>query len=182
MMKLSRNTRLVLWLVLGCAGMGGLAYASVPLYRLFCQVTGFNGTTQVASDAPDVATGKFVRVRFDTNINGIDWSFTPEKPSIRMEVGKTAMVEFKVKNHADHPVTGRAIYNVLPETTGSYFMKLQCFCFTDQTLEAGEEKSFPMLFYIDPELLKDVETRDVADLTLSYTFFEVTKKESGAKK
>ncbi len=172
MKALNRNTRLVLWLVLACAGMGGLAYASVPLYRLFCQVTGFNGTTMLATESPDVSTGKFVRVRFDTNTNGIDWSFKPEKNNILMEVGKTAMVEFKVKNHADRAVTGRAMYNTVPESTGSYFMKLECFCFTDQTLQAGEEKSFPMLFYIDPEILKDEQTRNISDITLSYTFFE----------
>lgn len=164
--------------------MLGLAYASVPLYRMFCEATGFNGATIKADEkatAPNTATGKTIKIRFDANTNGIDWSFKPETPTVTVEVGKTSLAYFTVTNNADHAITGRATYNVLPDSMGGYFMKIQCFCFSDQTLKAGETKTFPMVFYLDPELLKDVDTKKVTEITLSYTFFESTSQSSKDK-
>ncbi|MBW8882846.1 MAG: cytochrome c oxidase assembly protein, partial [Asticcacaulis sp.] len=112
---------------------------------------------------------------FDTNTNGVNWTFKPEKEHLDTRVGKTAMMYFTVTNRSDHPVTGRAAFNVLPDTMGPYFRKLQCFCFTDQTLQAGESKTFPMVYFLDPELLKNEDTKTVPDVTLSYTFFESKK-------
>lgn len=151
--------------------MFGLAYASVPLYRMFCQVTGFDGTTQRATVASEVVLDKAVRVYFDTNANNIDWSFKVEKPYQDTLIGKTNMMYFTVKNESDQPVTGRATYNVLPESMGGFFMKLECFCFTDQTLKPGEERTFPVVYYLDPEMTADIDAKNTKDVTLSYTFF-----------
>lgn len=161
-------------LILGCFSLGmlGLAFASVPLYRMFCDVTGFNGATRKASAPLNAETPIDVKVRFDVNTRDIDWDFKPEKPSQAIKVGKTALAYFTVTNHSPISVTGRATYNVLPEEMGGYFMKMECFCFTDQTLKPGETKKFPMVYYLDPEMLKDIDTKNVRDITLSYTFFE----------
>ncbi|ESQ89114.1 cytochrome C oxidase assembly protein [Asticcacaulis sp. AC460] len=169
---MKRNTKVVLWLVAAVAFMGGLAFASVPLYRAFCNLTGFDGTAMRATKAPEVATDVIVRVRFDTNTRDIPWTFKAEKPYQDVRIGKTAMMYFTVTNTADHAITGRAVFNVLPETMGPFYRKLQCFCFDDQTLQAGESKTFPMVYFLDPEMLKNIDTRKVRDVTLSYTFFE----------
>jgi cytochrome c oxidase assembly protein subunit 11 len=175
--RLSKNQKIGLM----CAGlfvvMVGAAYASVPLYRLFCQVTGFNGTTQKAVKASNVVLDKVIRVRFDTNVNNVEFQFKPEQPYQDVQVGKTAMAYFKVKNLSDHPIRAQASYNVLPEAMGGYFMKLECFCFTEQTFKAGEEKEFPMVYYLDPEMIGDIDAKGTTDVTLSYTFFPV--KEAG---
>ena len=170
---MTRNGRLVLWLVLGTVGMGGLAFASVPLYRAFCQVTGYNGTIGKAAEAaPTTVSDRIIEVRFDTNTNGVPFRFKVDKPSQRTRVGRTAMMKFTVTNISDKPVTGRAVFNVLPEPMGPYFRKLQCFCYDNQTLQAGETREFPMVYFLDPELLKNIDTRDLTDVTLSYTFYE----------
>lgn len=172
------RTKTALWLGLGVAGMICLTFAFVPLYRAFCEATGFNGTARKAISAPKSTDSTTVlKVRFDTNTNGIDWKFISEQSSVSATVGKTAIAYFKVTNLSNKDVTGRASYNVLPEEMGGYFMKLQCFCFTEQTLKAGETKEFPVVFYIDPLMLENVDTRKVRDVTLSYTFFE-SKTES----
>lgn len=170
---MTRNTRLVLWLVLGTVSMGGLAFASVPLYRAFCQMTGFNGTIgKAAETAPEVVTDRIVKVHFDTNTNGVPFRFKVDKPIQRTRVGKTAMMSFSVTNDSDKPVTGRAVFNVLPEPMGPYFRKLQCFCYENQTLQPGETRAFPMVYFLDPEMLKNIDTRNLTDVTLSYTFYE----------
>ena len=171
-MKPSRNHRTALYLVATFCAMVGVAFASVPLYRAFCSATGTGGATRRAEVAPKVASDRIVRVHFDTNINGINWSFQPQKDHMDTRVGKTAMMYFTVTNRADHAVTGRAVFNVLPDTMGPYFRKLQCFCFSNQTLAAGESKTFPMVYFLDPEMLKNRDTRDIPDVTLSYTFYE----------
>ncbi|MDC7685212.1 cytochrome c oxidase assembly protein [Asticcacaulis sp. BYS171W] len=178
MKKISRNQKVVLYCLAGLAGMFGLAYASVPLYRMFCQVTGFDGTTQRATAEASHVTDKKIRVYFDTNANNIDWSFKVETPVQDTLIGKTNMIYFTVKNESDQPVTGRASYNVLPESMGAFFMKLQCFCFTDQTLKPGETRTFPVVYYVDPKMLEDIDAKNTKDVTLSYTFFpsEVAKK------
>ncbi|EGF89864.1 cytochrome c oxidase assembly protein ctaG [Asticcacaulis biprosthecium C19] len=169
---MNKNTKVVLWLVAGVVFMGGLAFASVPLYRAFCNLTGFDGTAMRADKAPEVATNVIVRVRFDTNVRDAPLVFKVEKPYQDVRIGKTAMMYFTVTNTADRPVTARAVFNVLPETMGPYYRKLQCFCFDDQLLQAGESKTFPMVYFLDPEMLKNVDTRKLRDVTLSYTFFE----------
>lgn len=174
-MALNRNTRTVLWLVATVAVMCGLVAVSVPLYRAFCSATGIGGATRRADKAPLQASSQIVRVHFDTNTNGVNWLFKPEKPHLDTRVGKTAMMYFTVTNRSNQAVTGRAAFNVLPDTMGPYFRKLQCFCFTDQTLAAGESKTFPMVYFLDPEMLKNGDTENIQDVTLSYTFFETKK-------
>lgn len=170
---MTRNGRLVLWLVLGTVGMGGLAFASVPLYRAFCQMTGFNGTIgKAATEVKEVETDRIIEVRFDTNTNGVPFKFKVDKPVQRTRVGRTAMMSFTVTNESDRPITGRAVFNVLPEPMGPYFRKLQCFCYENQTLQPGETREFPMVYFLDPELLKNIDTRNLTDITLSYTFYE----------
>lgn len=172
MKKLSRNQKFLIGFLIVPVLMVGLAYASVPLYRLFCQVTGFGGTTMKADAAPTLVTDKPVKVLFDTNVNGLDWTFKFEQPSQMTTVGATNMLHFTVKNNSDKPQTGRATYNVVPDVMGPYFMKLECFCFTDQTLQPGEERTFPVVYFLDPEMLKDSDTKGTTNVTMSYTFFE----------
>jgi cytochrome c oxidase assembly protein subunit 11 len=172
---LNKNTRLLLWLVLAFFVSLGMAYAAVPLYRAFCQATGIDGRGKRV-EAASVVNSKLalreVRVHFDTNINGINWSFKVAEPTINTRIGKTTLAHFTVKNLSDKPITGRAVYNILPDTMGPYFLKIECFCFTDQTLKAGEEKTFPVVYFLDPKLMDNVDTKNINDVTLSYTFFE----------
>lgn len=180
-MAANGKNRTVLWLVGALGVMCVLTALSVPLYRAFCQATGFNGTSQRATVAPSEVTNKLIRVHFDANAHGIPWTFKPDRPYQDIRVGKTAMMYFTVKNIGDHAITGRAIHNILPDTMGAYFMKMQCFCFTNQTLQAGESKQFPVVYFLDPKLMKDADTKDVPDITLSYTFFEVRDDDSNVK-
>lgn len=179
---MNKNTRVVLSLVGALVVMGGLAYASVPLYRAFCSATGFNGTARKAAAAPKVAADKVMRVRFDANARDIPWSFKPDAPFIDTQVGLTKKIEFTVTNNGKTPITGRASYNILPDTMGPYFMKLQCFCFQNQTLQPGESKQFPVAYYLDPKLMTDPDTKALPEVTLSYTFFEVKDDVAAAKK
>ena len=152
-------------------GMTGLGFASVPLYRVFCQVTGLNGTTNRADAAPG-ATGRKITVSFDTNVSPeLPWTFKPELPSEKIDVGARDMAFFVARNNSDHPITGTATFNVTPAQAGKYFTKIQCFCFTQQTLQPGEEARMPVIFFVDPKLLEDSDTSDVEDITLSYTFY-----------
>lgn len=166
-----RNRRLGLI----CAGMFvlmlGAAYASVPLYRIFCQMTGFDGTVRQAAVAPSQVLARKLDIRFDVNIRDLPWSFTAEQTSQKIRIGETGMAFFKVTNHADHAITGRAVYNVVPEQAGPYFQKLQCFCFSDQTIQPGQTIEFPMVYFVDPAYADDPETKGKGDITLSYTFF-----------
>lgn len=161
--------------------MGGLAFAAVPLYRAFCPLTTQTGDRNRVANAPKVATNTIVQVHFDANTNGIPWSFKPDKSSQMTRVGKTAIMYYTMTNHSDRPITGRATYNVLPVVMHDYFMKTQCFCFTDMTLQPGESQHLPVVYFLDPELLKDRDTKDVPDVTLSYTFFETKDQPSGTK-
>ncbi|HYD44321.1 MAG TPA: cytochrome c oxidase assembly protein [Phenylobacterium sp.] len=153
------------------AGMVGLAYASVPLYRAFCQITGFDGTTMRASAPSRVVLDKSLTIRFDTNVRGVPLEFTAEQVSQELKIGATGLAFFKVTNTSDQPVTTRATYNVVPESAGPYFQKLQCFCFTEQTIAPGKTIEFPMVYFVDPEYASDFETRGKREVTLSYTFF-----------
>ena len=154
--------------------MLGLGYASAPFYRLFCQATGFNGTTQRATAAQAAlvrATGRPITIRFDANVApGMKWIFRPEQVTQDGRVGERKMAYFYARNMSDHAIVGRAVYNVTPEQTGAYFHKIQCFCFSNQRLEAGQEVRMPVIYYVDPAMLKDEDASDVQEITLSYTF------------
>ena len=170
---MTRQARTALLAVFGIFFMTGLAWASVPLYRMFCQVTGLNGTTQRADYAPG-AVNALVRVDFDANTSPkLPWRFRPEKPSDAVAVGARDMAFFTAENTSDKPVTGTATFNVTPAQAGKYFTKIQCFCFTEQTLKPGERMRMPVIFYVDPKMLDDPDARDVETITLSYTFYPV---------
>jgi cytochrome c oxidase assembly protein subunit 11 len=156
-------------------GMTGLSFAAVPLYRRFCQVTGFDGTVRKAEAKPSKVLGNSVHIRFDANVRGLDWDFHPD------QVSQTGLAFFHVINHSDRPITGHAAYNVVPEAVGRYFNKLQCFCFTDQTLQPGQSVDFPVVYFVDPAYAKDPSADDGEDITLSYTFFPVGGSIPGAK-
>ena len=162
------------------AGVGlamlGLGFASVPLYRIFCQQTGFGGTTQRADEGVTVqpAVGHTMSIRFDSNVQpGMPWQFYPEHRTDTVTVGSRDMAIFIAKNLSDKPVTGTASFNVTPTQAGAYFTKIQCFCFTEQTLKPGEEVRMPVLYYVDPKILNDPDNRDTQQITLSYTFYPV---------
>ena len=166
------------FIALLCAGgvvtMTGAAFASVPLYRLFCQVTGFNGTTMLADAAPTETLDREINVRFDTNVRGLPMIFKAEQVSQRLKIGETGLAYFDVTNTSDEPLLVRASYNVVPEQTGAYFQKLECFCFDDQTIAAGETRQFPMQYFISPDMVENRETAGVNEITLSYTFYPVS--------
>jgi len=166
-------------------GMIGLAYASVPLYRLFCQVTGFGGTTQQAELAalPSRPLARTVSVRFDGNIApGLAWSFHPVKTHETVRIGERRLAFYRATNTGSTPITGTATFNVTPHSAGAYFMKIQCFCFQEQTLQPGQSVDMPVVYFVDPEILKDPDGARIDEITLSYTFFPVdTSKASGQK-
>jgi cytochrome c oxidase assembly protein subunit 11 len=164
-------------------GMTGLGYASVPLYRMFCAATGLGGTTQrTTGDAPGaVKSGNQIVVRFDANhAPNLPWDFAPEKPSDTMTIGARDIAFYTAKNLSARPITGRAVFNVSPAQAGQYFTKIQCFCFTEQTLQPGQEVRMPVVFYVDPKILTDKDAREISEITLSYTFYPVdaAKKQS----
>ena len=152
--------------------MLGMSFAAVPLYDLFCRVTGFGGTTQVSKIIPKIVIDEPVSVRLDTNVQtDLSWNFKTEKNLVDVKPGKVYRVNFVVENFSNDPTSGVASYNVSPSSFGPYFNKLGCFCFEKQTLNPGEKKSYFMTFYLDPEVVNDPKTKNVSDVTLSYTFF-----------
>ena len=151
--------------------MLGLSYASVPLYEIFCKVTGFGGTTQVAYKAPKIVLDKVVSVRFDTNVNNLPWDFKAKSNVIDVKVGQVNKIEFEVSNYSDEPTAGVASFNVSPSSFGKYYSKLGCFCFEKQELKAGEKATYVMTFYLDPEMVNDATVKNLEDVTMSYTFF-----------
>ena len=165
--------RTLVFAVLGICFMTGLGWASVPLYRVFCEATGLNGTTQRGKVAPG-AVDHQVRVDFDTNVSPkLPWKFAPENPSDMVAIGARDMAFFTATNTSDHPITGTATFNVTPAQAGKYFTKIQCFCFTQQHLAPGEEVRMPVVFFVDPAILDDPDARDISEITLSYTFYPV---------
>ncbi|HTI67564.1 MAG TPA: cytochrome c oxidase assembly protein [Caulobacteraceae bacterium] len=155
--------------------MVGAAYAAVPLYRAFCEATGFDGAVKRGAGPDAAALKRMVTVRFDTNVRGLPWSFKPELSSQDVRIGAPGLAFFKVRNDGDVPMTGRATYNVVPESAGAYFVKTQCFCFSAQTIPAHTEMRFPVIYYVQPGFAQDRETRQFQEITLSYTFFPVPK-------
>ncbi|MCK1638799.1 cytochrome c oxidase assembly protein [Bradyrhizobium sp. 157] len=155
--------------------MVGASYAAVPFYDWFCRATGFNGTTQVATSAPsDAPLERKIAVRFDANVGpGLPWKFEPEQNEIEVRIGEVVTVFYTVTNQAARATAGVAAYNVAPLTVGAYFQKINCFCFTEQTMGPGEKREMPVVFYVDPALAKDSENDGLKTITLSYTFYPV---------
>jgi cytochrome c oxidase assembly protein subunit 11 len=155
--------------------MVGAAYAAVPFYNWFCRTTGFNGTTQVATAAPSAAPlARKIAVRFDSNVAaGLPWKFEPEVTEIEINIGQVVTVNYTVTNQAARTTTGEAAYNVAPLTVGAYFQKINCFCFTQQTMAPGEKREMPVVFYVDPSLVNDHDNDSLNTITLSYTFYPV---------
>jgi cytochrome c oxidase assembly protein subunit 11 len=171
----ARRTRRDLAVAAACgafvAVMVGMAYAAVPLYDWFCRTTGFGGTTQVAQAAPGDVLERSVKVRFDGNVApGLAWRFTPEQNAIDVRLGETVTVYYSIVNETARETAGQASYNVTPPQTGAYFVKINCFCFTDQRLAPGEKRRMPVVFYLDPALAKDPDQSGLNTITLSYTF------------
>ena len=173
-----RNERVVLYMLSVVVGTLGFTYAAVPLYKIFCQETGFGGTTKRADDKSDermvpVDGGRVIRVTFDGCVSSsLPWSFRPAQRNITLVPGETALAFYTARNDSDHPITGIATYNVQPPQAGAYFVKVQCFCFDEQRLNAKEEVDMPVLFFIDPAFLKDPHLKRVSNITLSYNFFK----------
>jgi len=165
------KTALIMFLIV--AAMVGLAFASSPLYRAFCEATGFDGTTQRADKAPGAVAGE-IGVRFDANIHpGLPWRFEPEQNTVQIQPGAQTKIFYRAQNLSARAWTGQAVYNVSPEKVGKYFKKIQCFCFSEQTLKPGQSVDMPVIFFVDPKIRQDPDTKDVHEITLSYTFYPV---------
>ena len=150
--------------------MLGLSFAAVPLYDIFCRVTGFGGTTQISKEIAKIILDKKISVRFDTNVNNLPWSFKVKKNVVDIKIGQVSKVEFEVENYSDKPTYGVAAFNVSPSSLGQYFNKLGCFCFEKQKLEAGEKAKYILTFYFD-KIIDEIDSKNIEDVTLSYTFF-----------
>ena len=157
----------------GALAMVGMAYAAVPFYRAFCQATGFDGTVRRVERAPTAVIDRRITVRFDANVRDLPWTFTPDQTAQTIRLGAPGLAFFTVTNNARTPLTGRAAYNVLPESAGPYFLKTQCFCFSNQTLQPGQTERFPVIYYVEPKFATDVNTETFQEVTLSYTFYPV---------
>lgn len=177
-----RNRRVGLMLGVGAAAMLGLAYASVPLYQLFCQITGYGGTPKIGAvveKATGAAAERVMTVMLDANTNkGLNWDFKPQVNKIKMSLGEEMLVIYTARNLSDVAITGTATYNVTPFKAAEYVSKIECFCFTEQRLEAGQEVPMAVSFYIDPEIMNDPNTKDLENIVLSYTFFPSRKTAS----
>ena len=169
----NRNAKTLVILLLVIAGMIGLVAVSPALYRAFCEATGFNGTTLRADRAPGAVAGQ-VKVQFDANVHpGLPWRFEPEQTAVNVAPGAQTKIFYRAQNLSARAITGQAVYNVSPDTVGKYFKKIQCFCFSEQTLQPGQRVDMPVVFFVDPAIEKDPDTKDVHEITLSYTFYPV---------
>ena len=172
-----KGARLNLAVASTCAavivGMIGLSYAAVPLYRMFCQATGYGGTTQRSTQGASKVLDQTLKVRFDANTSNIPWSFKPEQWQVEVKIGETKQIQYVAQNLSNHTIRGRASFNVTPEFAGAYFYKIQCFCFNDTTLKPGEKLEMPVVFYIDPAIVKAEEAKGLKAITLSYTMFQM---------
>jgi cytochrome c oxidase assembly protein subunit 11 len=172
--KLKRDVVVAATCGVVAAGMVGAAFASVPLYNWFCRTTGFGGTTQVAEAAPGQVLDRTLTIRFDSNVApGLPWRFVPEQNTVQVRIGEVKTVYYKVINMAARDITAQAGYNVTPPQVGLYFHKINCFCFTEQTMKAGETREMAVVFYVDPSITKDSDQDPLNTITLSYTFFPV---------
>lgn len=172
-------------IALSCVGavvfMTGAAFAAVPLYKLYCQVTGYAGTTQKAIEPSKVMLDRVMTVRFDANVTpGLKWKFEPVQTRMDVKLGENALAFYKATNNADHPVTGTAVFNVAPDAAGIHFSKVECFCFKEQTLQPGESVEMPVSFFVDPKLASDPDAAMLQQITLSYTFYPVDNPQGQA--
>jgi len=176
-----RHYRVALICAVTAAGMLGLAYAAVPLYTLFCQVTGFAGTTQRAERPADTVLDRVVTIRFDANVApGLGWKFQPVQRTMDVKIGENALAFYKAENISDRPIVGTATFNVAPEAAGAYFNKIECFCFQEQRLEPGESIDMPVSFFVDPAIVEDEIAGHLTQITLSYTFYPAEKQKAAA--
>lgn len=173
-----RHRSVALWCAAVVALMVGASYAAVPIYRMFCQVTGFAGTTQRAVKEADVMLDRTITIRFDANTRNLAWQFEPEVRTTDLRIGQTALAFYRATNTSDRPLTGTATFNVTPEIAGAYFNKIQCFCFTEQELQPGETAEMPVTFFVDPGIVEDKEASQIGEITLSYTFHPVEGSKS----
>jgi cytochrome c oxidase assembly protein subunit 11 len=174
-----RNRKVALACTVFFSSMIGVSFAAVPLYDLFCRVTGYGGTTQRVEQYSQTILDRDVTIRFDANIaGGLAWNFKPVQPSTTIKIGETTQVAYQATNVATRPASGRASFNVTPQIAGAYFMKVECFCFTDTELQPGESMDMPVVFYVDPEIVNVPELKDVKTITLSYTFFPLAASTS----
>jgi cytochrome c oxidase assembly protein subunit 11 len=168
-----KNTRTAFWMALIVAAMVGLAFASPVLYRTFCSLTGFDGTPLRAERAPGAVPGQ-VSVRFDANVHpGLPWRFEPEQNTVSVKPGAQTKIFYRATNLSARTIRAQAAYNVSPDQVGKYFKKIQCFCFNEQTLKPGQKVDMPVVFFVDPAIKKDPDTKDIDEITLSYTFYPV---------
>jgi cytochrome c oxidase assembly protein subunit 11 len=180
-MAMEGKQKTVVQLVAVVITMGALAWASVPFYDWFCRVTGFGGVTQTAQAGSDTILDQTIKVRFDASKErGMPWEFKPVQREMEIRLGETGLAFYEAYNPTDHPVAGQASYNVAPYAAGSYFTKIDCFCFTEQVLQPGERVMMPVSFYVDPEILEDREGKYLSSITLSYTFYEIDVPEQHA--
>jgi len=178
-----RHRAVAIWCAVLVAAMVGAAYASVPLYRLFCQVTGFDGTPRVATRPSDTALDERVTIRFDANVApDLPWRFEPVQTTAKVRIGENTLAFYRATNTSDRPVWGMATFNVFPEQVAPFFNKLQCFCFTEQLLQPGESVEMPVSFFVDPQMTADKDAFWVRHITLSYTFYTATAPKSAAGK
>jgi cytochrome c oxidase assembly protein subunit 11 len=177
--KPSRNRLLAVALLGVVFGMVGMAYAAVPLYALFCRVTGYGGTTQVAQGPSGRVLDREIVVRFDANVRGLPWAFRPAVPELRLRVGETGTVSYVAENASERATIGTATFNVAPPSAGAYFNKIACFCFTEQALAPGERIEMSVQFFVDPGIAEDRDLDAVDTITLSYTFFPVAQPGQG---
>jgi cytochrome c oxidase assembly protein subunit 11 len=167
----NRKTARILAVMAAC--MLALAFAAVPLYRAFCEATGWDGTPERADHAPGAVAGQ-IGVRFDANVHpGLPWRFEPEQNTVRIQPGAQTRILYRAQNLSARAITAQAVYNVSPDTVGKYFKKIQCFCFSEQTLQPGQKVDMPVVFFVDPGIKKDPDTKDIDEITLSYTFYPV---------
>lgn len=179
----AKNRRLLVVVFVVAAGMVGMSFAAVPLYKVFCQVTGFGGTTQIAASAPaeEDILDRVINVKFNADVaRKVQWTFHSDRRDIDVRLGQQGLMSFSARNNDRVPVTAVAVYNVTPPKAGKYFHKIQCFCFGEQSLNPGEEAEYPVVFFIDPALDKDPNMADVTTITLSYTFFQAETPELAA--
>jgi cytochrome c oxidase assembly protein subunit 11 len=170
----ARNVRVAVVCAAFATGMVGLAYASVPLYRMFCQITGFGGTPQRAERASTAVSDRKINVRFDANVGpGLSWDVVPVVPLMQLRLGENAIAHYRVTNRSERTVVGTSTFNVTPDQSGAFFNKIECFCFTEQWLEPGETVEMAVSFFVDPALAEDVDGARIRDITLSYTFYPV---------
>ena len=180
-MKFSRNDRVFVSCAAVAIGMVGMSYAAVPLYDMFCRVTGYAGTPARGDTASDRIVDRVVTVRFDSNVDpGLPWRFQPDQRTIDVKIGENKLTFFKAENVGSTPVTGHASFNVTPERAARYFTKIECFCFTEQRLDAGQSVEMPVTFFVDPAMLEDRDAAGINEITLSYTFFRSARADTAS--